>query len=181
MTALQKDKSNPEDVKKKQILLYSVNKTDFNTKITDLGYKISNITGLLTNASFNSKVTEIENKISNITGLVAKTNFIRKVENRIPNVSNFDTKLNKIYNRVTSNKTTRVKTGKKLNQHIRSYTELIIKKAIVICKVISVIATGYSFSPDRMYYCGHDEYENYLAFPPMLHSLIQGNTTIASW
>ena len=92
MTALQKDKSNPEDVKKKQILLYSVNKTDFNTKITDLGYKISNITGLLTNASFNSKVTEIENKISNITGLVAKTNFIRKVENRIPNVSNFDTK-----------------------------------------------------------------------------------------
>ena len=90
MTALQKDKSNPEDVKKKQILLYSVNKTDFNTKITDLGYKISNITGLLTNASFNSKVTEIENKISNITDLVTTTAHYTKatdINYKIPNIT----------------------------------------------------------------------------------------------
>ena len=82
-----------------------VKKTDFNTKITEVEGKISNISGLATN----SALTAVQNKILDISSL-ATTSAFTTVENKIPDISNlvtktdFDAKLKAISDRVTRNK-----------------------------------------------------------------------------
>ena len=67
-------------------------KTDFNSKITELGNKIPNVSGFLLTSVFNSQITEVENKISDVKNLASKKE-VTAVENKIPNVSNLVTKI----------------------------------------------------------------------------------------
>ena len=68
------------------ILVISLNKTDFNTKVTGIEGKIPSITGLPTN----SELSAVENKIPDVSSLVEKTNL--------------NSELKKISDRITSNK-----------------------------------------------------------------------------
>ena len=68
------------------MLVAWLKKTDFNAKITEVEGKIPSITGLATN----SALTAVENKIPSVSNLVTKTEF--------------DAKLKKSSDRVTSNK-----------------------------------------------------------------------------
>ena len=52
-----------------------VKKTNYNTKITELGNKIPNISNLVRKTA----LTAIENKIPNISNLVKKTDYNTKV------------------------------------------------------------------------------------------------------
>ena len=109
-----------------------VEKTDFNTKVTEIEGKIPYISSLATKSvltvienkipdvsslvkktDFNTKVTEIEGKIPDLTNLVKKTDFntkVTEIEGKIPDVSNLiknidlDSRLKKISDRVTKNK-----------------------------------------------------------------------------
>ena len=59
-----------------------VKKTDFNAKVTEIEYKIPNISGLPTN----SALTAVENKIPDVSSLVKKTDYnanISETENRV--------------------------------------------------------------------------------------------------
>ena len=49
-----------------------VKKTDYNTKVTQIGNKIPSVAGLMTTAARNTKPTEIEYKIPDITNQVTK-------------------------------------------------------------------------------------------------------------
>ena len=52
-----------------------VKKTDFNTKVTEIEGKISDVTNLVKKTNFNTKVTEIESKIPDVSNLVKNTDF----------------------------------------------------------------------------------------------------------
>ena len=52
-----------------------VNKTDFNTKVTEIEGKITSITGLATN----SELTAVENKIPDVSSLVTKTDYAAEI------------------------------------------------------------------------------------------------------
>ena len=52
-----------------------VKKTDFNTKVTEIEGKISDVTSLVTK----SALTVVENKIPDVSSLVKKTDFNTKV------------------------------------------------------------------------------------------------------
>ena len=54
--------------KKYLILVDLLKKTDYNAKISEIGNKISNNSGLATN----SALTSVENKIPNVSNLVKK-------------------------------------------------------------------------------------------------------------
>ena len=77
---------------------------------------------------YDVKITEIKNRISSTNGLFIYKKLIREIENKISNVSNFDTKLTKIDRKlnnisdrvITINKTRQVEAGKKLNNLITS-------------------------------------------------------------
>ena len=59
-----------------------VEKTNFNTKITEIDGKIPGISGLATN----SELTTVENKIPDISSLVKKTDYntkISEIENKL--------------------------------------------------------------------------------------------------
>ena len=58
-----------------------VNKTDFNTKVTEIECKIPDVSSLATN----SALTVVENKIPEVSSLVKKTDFdvgLKKVSDR---------------------------------------------------------------------------------------------------
>ena len=62
--------------------------------------------------------TRIENKIPDISALVRSTDCnikITEIENKIPNDSDFDTKLRIISSKVTSNKTRQVHSDTKMS------------------------------------------------------------------
>ena len=114
------------------MLLIWLKKTDFNTKVTEIEGKMSDIRSLTTKSAltvvenkipdvsslvkkrdFNTKVTEIEGEIPDVSNLVKKTDFntkVTEIEGKIPDVSNlvkntdFDTRLKQISDRVTKNK-----------------------------------------------------------------------------
>ena len=52
--------------KKYLMLVVSLKKTYFNTKVTEIEGKIPNVGGFLLTSVFNSKINEVENKISDI-------------------------------------------------------------------------------------------------------------------
>ena len=63
-----------------------VKKTDFNTKVTEIEGKISDVSSLATK----SALTVAENKIPDVSSLVKKTDFntkVTEIEGRIPDVS----------------------------------------------------------------------------------------------
>ena len=68
-----------------------VEKTDFNSNISEVENKIPNVSGFLLGIVFNSKITEVENKVPDIKNLASKTE-VTAVENKIPNVNNLVTK-----------------------------------------------------------------------------------------
>ena len=92
------------------MLLVWLKKTGFNTKITEIEGKISDVSSLVTKFA----LTVVENKIPDVSSLVKTTHFNTKVtetEGKIPDVSSlvkktdFDTKFKNISHRVTKNKT----------------------------------------------------------------------------
>ena len=78
------DLSEPSDVVKNDV----VKKTDYNSEITKIENKISDISNLATKTTLNT----VENKIPNIRGLATETE-LTTVENKIPDISNFATKI----------------------------------------------------------------------------------------
>ena len=69
------------------MLVVWLQKTDFNTKVTEIEGKIPNVSGFLLTSVFNSKITDTENKMPDIKTLASKTE-VTAVENKIPNISN---------------------------------------------------------------------------------------------
>ena len=67
-----------------------VEKTDYNTKITEIEDKIPD-TSFVKKTDYNTKITEIEGKIPDISGLATKT-ALTTVQNKIPCISNLATK-----------------------------------------------------------------------------------------
>ena len=68
-----------------------IKKTGYNTKITELENKISDISNLATKSALNTD----ENKIADTSGLVEKTDYNAKItdlKNNIPDISNLATK-----------------------------------------------------------------------------------------
>ena len=70
--------------------------------------KISVTAGLITKIDLSAKIAEVENKIAGVADLIKKTVFGGKP--------------NDISNRLTSNEKQQIETGKKVNDHIASYT-----------------------------------------------------------
>ena len=62
------------------MLVVSLKKTYFNTKVTEIEGKIPNVGGFRLTSIFNSKTTEVENKIADIKNLASKTE-VTAVEN----------------------------------------------------------------------------------------------------
>ena len=77
--------------------------------LTAVENKIQDFSGLVEKTDFNSKISEVAGKIPSITGL-ATNSALTAVKNNIPDVSifvkktNLDTELKKTSDRVTSNK-----------------------------------------------------------------------------
>ena len=77
------DLSKLSDVVKNDV----IKKTYYNTKITEIEYKIPDISNLATKTA----LTSVENKIPDISNLATKTE-LTTVENKIPDISNLATK-----------------------------------------------------------------------------------------
>lgn len=96
-----------------------IKKADYNTKIQRLKirYCLAASTGLST------KATKIEYKIPDTNELIGQTDFNTKnaeFVNKIPDASDFDTKLRSTKTKVTLNKTRKVHTETKLKEGITS-------------------------------------------------------------
>ena len=84
---------------------YEKDGADFEDKISKIGKKIPDVTGLIKKIDFNAKVTEIESKIPSIGGLNTNT-ALTAVENKILDVSSlvektdYNTKISEIENKV---------------------------------------------------------------------------------
>ena len=71
-----------------------VKKSDYDTKVGNLEFKIPDVSGKLNTSDFNSKVRELENKIrsaeskSDITNLATKSS-VTAVKNKIPDAKGF--------------------------------------------------------------------------------------------
>ena len=63
-----------------------VRKKDYNTKITEIEYKIPNSNSFVKKTDYNTKITEIEGKIPGISGLATKT-ALTTVQNKIPSIT----------------------------------------------------------------------------------------------
>ena len=72
-------------------LVAKVNKTNFNTKLTELKNEIPNTNGLVKKTDYNTKISELEDKIPDISGLATKA-ALTTVENKIPSITNLATK-----------------------------------------------------------------------------------------
>ena len=100
----------PDDLSKLSNVVKNdvIKKADYNTKITEIENKVSDInnlatalpafedkipdtSGLIKKTDYNAKITDLENKIPDISNLVTKT-ALTSVENKIPNISNLATK-----------------------------------------------------------------------------------------
>ena len=68
-----------------------VKKDVHNTKIKNIGDKISDITNLTTNTTLNAKINEVKKEIPSIANL-ATTTALTSVEHKITNVSDLDKK-----------------------------------------------------------------------------------------
>ena len=69
-----------------------VEKTDFNTKVTEIESKIPGISNLVKKTDFNTKVTEIKGKIYDVSNLVKNADFDKHllVENELKKLEKFD-------------------------------------------------------------------------------------------
>ena len=83
---------------------------------------------LITKINLSTKIAEIENRIAAVVDLIKKTGFGEKP--------------NDISNRVTSNEKRQIETGKKVNDHIASYTKFINK----LKRKILIVSTKYNSS-----------------------------------
>lgn len=83
---------------------------------------------LITKINLSTKIAEIENRIAAVVDLIKKTGFGEKP--------------NDISNRVTSNEKRQTETGKKVNDHIASYTKFINK----LKREILIVSTKYNSS-----------------------------------
>ena len=63
-----------------------VKKTDYNTKITEIEYKIPNSNSFVKKTDYNTKITEIKGKILDIRDLATKR-ALTTAENKIPSIT----------------------------------------------------------------------------------------------
>ena len=150
-------------------------KTNYNTKITELENKISNISNLVKKTDHNIKITELENKIPNINNLAIKTE-LTTVENKIPNINNLATKT--LVNNV--------------EVKIPNISNL-VKKSDYNTKITNIEnnvrqlqAYDLSYFKDKQYFDEGSGKQNYLVFLPMskyfkLNSVVAVVDYLLSW
>ena len=86
---------------------YDINKSDLGKKISDADKKVLDISRLVEKTNYNTKITEIENKIPSIS-LLATNSTLTAVENKIPDISSlvkktdYDVKMSEIEKKVTN-------------------------------------------------------------------------------
>ena len=86
---------------------YDINKSDLGKKISDADKKVLDISRLVEKTNYNTKITEIENKIPSIS-LLATNATLTAVENKIPDISSlvkktdYDVKVSEIEKKVTN-------------------------------------------------------------------------------
>ena len=86
---------------------YDINKSDLGKKISNADKKILDISRLVEKTNYNTKITEIENKIPSIS-LLATNSTLTAVENKIPDISSlvkktdYDVKISEIEKKVTN-------------------------------------------------------------------------------
>ena len=86
---------------------YDINKSDLGKKISDADKKVLDISRLVEKTNYNTKITEIENKIPSIS-LLATNSTLTAVENKIPDISSlvkktdYDVKVSEIEKKVTN-------------------------------------------------------------------------------
>ena len=97
-----------------------VKKADCNTKIVEIEKKIPDHDKYVTTPKFNKLTKGNFAKRLKQTNLASKNNIADFVKNR-----DFDEKLRKVNNKVTTNETKHVEAEKKLKDHINSYTKLV--------------------------------------------------------
>ena len=84
-----------------------VEKTDYNTKISEIEDKIPDSSSFVKKTDYNTKITEIEGKILDISGLATKT-ALKLVENKTPSNSglvkktDYNTKITDIENKLNN-------------------------------------------------------------------------------
>ena len=84
-----------------------VKKTDYNTKVSEIKYKIPDSSSFVKKTDYNTKITEIEGKIPDISDLPTKT-ALTTVENKIPSITglvkktDYNTKITDIENKLNN-------------------------------------------------------------------------------
>ena len=170
------DKISKIDKKKYQMLVVSLKKTDFSSKISEVEGKIPSITGLATN----SELTPVENKIPNVSNLVKKTDYntkISEIENKVNDHNHdkyiatpeFNTMAADVSNARLAAQTDLIRKPEfNLKGISGRVTKNRAKYLLVENELRKVITLGLSYFGGKNYFEGNDGTQNYLVFQTML-------------
>ena len=185
-------------------------KTDFNTKITEIEDKIPDSSSFVKKTDYNTKITEIEGKIPDISGLATKA-ALTTVENKIPSISglvkktDYNIKITDIENKLNKHNHNKYVATSEFNTLAANVFNARLAQANLITKTdldatlsslnrkITANKTKHSLNDnDLSYYSGNQYFDegsgkqNYLIFLPMgkyfkLNSVVNTAYSVLSW
>ena len=136
-----------------------MNKTVFNTKISEAEDKIPNTSSLVTKTVLNTKISKVENRIPDNSKYITTQEFnklttehfaARLKQTDLVNKADFDNKVISFNRKITSNKTKYLEVQKKVN---------------------SLITKDYNFLSGRIFFTSNDESQNTFVYQPTLDTL----------
>ena len=158
------------------MLVVSLKKTDFSSKVSEVEGKIPSITGLATN----SELTPVENKIPNVSNLVKKTDYntkISEIENKVNDHNHdkhittpeFNTMAADVSNARLAAQTDLIRKPEfNLKGISGRVTKNRAKYLLVENELRKVITLGLNYFGGKNYFEGNDGTQNYLVFQTML-------------
>ena len=182
-------------------------KTNYNTKITELEYKIPDTSGLVKKTDYNTKITELENTVPDISNLATQT-ALTAFEKKIPSISNlvkktdYDTKVAEIEKKLTDHNHDKYIDTSEFNTLATNVFNTRIAQANLITKTdfaklsslkrkITANKTGHFLNDNDLSYYrgknyfGEDGALNYYVFQPLFKYLevahVSNITYILPW
>ena len=150
-------------------------KIQYNTKITEIGDKISGTSIFVKKTDYNTKITEIEDKIPDTSDLATKT-ALTTVENKIPDTSNLATKtaLTTVENKIPD-----------INSLVNK-SDYNIEIAGIKLNINKLQVYDLSYFKGKQYFDEGSGEQNYLVFLPMgkyfkLSSVVDVVGYVLSW